>query len=83
MLPIQLAPVQCCPCCISIMAAGCNINLSEVSVAEKTCQICALLLRTVKRHCNDRLNIQIVRERSALKIGSEGRQILRLCFDLG
>ncbi|OCK75949.1 HET-domain-containing protein [Lepidopterella palustris CBS 459.81] len=65
------------------MAANCKINLSEVSVAEKDCQLCALLLRTVKRHYNDeQQNVQIVRERSALKIGAYGPRILRLCSDL-
>jgi CTP-dependent riboflavin kinase len=69
------------------MAADCNISLSEISIAEKHCQICALLhriIRAVQRRCNDdELNVQIVREGSALKIGSEGRRILRLCSDPG
>ena len=86
-LPIQLAPVQCCTCCNSIIAADCNINFSEVSVAEKNCQICALFLRivhAVKRHCNDdELNVQIVREGLALKIGCKEPRILRLYSDSG
>ena len=82
-LSTQLAPVQCCTCCTSIVA-DCNINLSNVSVAEKNCQVCALLLCAVKRHCNDdELNVQIVREGSALKIGGKGPRILRLCSDSG
>lgn len=60
-----------------------NVALSEVSAAGKNCQVCALLLRTVKRHLNDDddPNVHIVREGSALKIGSEGHRILRLCSD--
>jgi hypothetical protein len=82
MLPSQLAPVQCCACCNTIVATGHNVNLSEVHTAEKSCQLCALLLRTLKRYCNDdEPYIQIVRERSALKIGEEGPRILQLCSD--
>ena len=66
------------------MSAGCNVNLSKVRAAEKECQLCALLLRTLKRYCNDdELYVQIVRERSALKIGEWGPRILRLCSNLG
>lgn len=62
------------------MAAGCNVNISEVRAAEKSCQLCALLLRTLKRYCNDdEPYVQIVRKRSALKIGKGGPRILRLC----
>ncbi|XTI84867.1 HET-domain-containing protein [Cenococcum geophilum] len=64
------------------MVSDCKVNLSEVSAAEKNCQLCALLLRTVKRHCNDGLSVQIIREGSTLKIGSEGPRILRLCSNL-
>ncbi|KAF2179531.1 HET-domain-containing protein [Zopfia rhizophila CBS 207.26] len=64
------------------MAADWNINLSKVSAAKNDCQVCALLLRTAKRHCNnDEQNVQIDRERSALKIRSGGPPILRLCSD--
>jgi hypothetical protein len=67
------------------VANDCKVALSIVGVAGKSCRVCAFLLRTVKRHLgdNDDPNIQIFREKSALKIESEGRQILRLCSDLG
>ena len=64
------------------MAAGRNVNLSEVRAAEKSCQLCALLLRTLKRYRNDdEPYVQIVRKCSALKIGHEGPRILRLFSD--
>ena len=67
------------------MANNRKVALLIVGVAGKNCRVCALLFRTVKRHLSDddELNIQIVREESALKIESEGRRILRLCSDLG
>ena len=56
-------------------------------MAEKNCQICALLLctvRAIKPHYNDdEPNVQIVREGSVLKIGNEGPRIFRLCSDSG
>jgi len=73
--------VQCCACCSSIAVADCKINLSEVSAVEN-CKVCALLLRAVKRHCNDdELKAQVVRAQSTLKIGSGGPRILQLCSD--
>lgn len=81
MLPIQLDAVSCA-CCASIVAADCNINLFEVSVTKDNCRLCALFFSTAERHCRDNeLNVQIIRERSALKIGIEGPRILRLCSD--
>ena len=66
------------------MAASFNVDLSKVRAAKKRCQLCALLLRTLKRYCNDnKPYVQIVRERSALKIGEGGPRILRLCFNSG
>ncbi|OCK74646.1 HET-domain-containing protein [Lepidopterella palustris CBS 459.81] len=81
--PAQLAPVQCCTCCALIGAADCQINLSDVTVGEKNCQLCALLLRTAKRHCNDyELKGSIVRKGSALESKRRGTKILRLYSDL-
>jgi len=84
LLPTQLAPIQCCTCCTSIVAGDSNIDISEVIIAEKNCRICALLLRAVKHHCDDNeQNIQIVRGPGALKVGSKGPPILRLYSDSG
>jgi len=64
------------------MAAGCNVNLSKVRAAEKSCQVYALLLYILKRYCNDdKLYVQIVKKRSALKIGEGGPCILRLFYN--
>ncbi|KAF2452685.1 hypothetical protein BDY21DRAFT_358415 [Lineolata rhizophorae] len=82
--PIQLAPARCCFRCTSIVAANRSLNLSNVSVAGKNCQVCALLLRAVKRHCNDdERNVQIIRRWPDSKIRSDGRQTLRICSDSG
>ena len=84
MLPTQLAPFQCCASCTLVASTHCNIRLSEVSVSAKNCQLCDLLLRKVKPYCDDdELNVQIVRERSWLKVGSKGPRIIRLCSDSG
>src|SRR5207247_1734051 len=83
-LSTQLSPFQCCASCTSVVSAHCNIRFSEVSVSAKNCQLCNLLFRKVKPHCtDDELNVQIVRERSWLKVGSKGPRILRLCSDQG
>jgi hypothetical protein len=79
MLPIRPAPVKCCTRCTSIVVAECNINLSDLSAAETSCQICALLVSAAKVHCIDEdQSVEIVRDRSWLKIGSEGPRIVRL-----
>lgn len=83
MPPTQHDPVQCCNSCSSIVAADCTIHLSDVSATEEHCQLCSLLLRTVKSlYNNDELDVQIVRNRSALEVGTKGPRILRLCSDL-
>lgn len=82
MLSIQLTVAQCCTSCTSIIAADYYINLSKVSIAKKNCKLCALLVRKAKHYCNNELNVQIVRDTSAWKIGSKGPRILRLCSDL-
>ncbi|KAH7061846.1 heterokaryon incompatibility protein-domain-containing protein [Paraphoma chrysanthemicola] len=79
MLPILPAPVRCCTHCTSIVYTECNINLSDLSTAETSCQICALLLFAAKVYCHDEeQSVKIVRGASWLKIGSEGPRILRL-----
>jgi hypothetical protein len=79
MPPIQLAILSCCTRCTSIAVPDCNINLSDLSAAELSCQICALLLNAAKAyHNNEEQSVEIVHERSWLKIGSGGPRILRL-----
>jgi len=66
----QLAPVQYYAYYSTIIATSYNVNLSKIRAAKKRYQLYALLLYIVKRYYNDNeLYIQIVRERSALKIG--------------
>jgi len=68
------------------MADDRKVALLIGGASGKNCLVCALLLRTVKRHLNsdnDEPDAQIVWEESVLKTESEGRRILRLCFDLG
>ncbi|KAH8719320.1 heterokaryon incompatibility protein-domain-containing protein [Phaeosphaeriaceae sp. PMI808] len=65
---------------ISIRVASCTLHLSDVNAAEENCQLCSLLLHTVKSVCNNNeLDVQIVRDRLFLKVGTKGPQILRLC----
>jgi hypothetical protein len=74
----------CCHNCALITAATFSTNLSDAIVAGKTCRICALLVHSTKGYySNNESNVHIVKERSWLKIGSEGPRILRLCKDAG
>ncbi|KAH8699422.1 hypothetical protein GQ44DRAFT_786356 [Phaeosphaeriaceae sp. PMI808] len=65
-------------------AADCDTNLSHVRAAEKDCQFCALLLRTLVPHVinDDGRDVRIVREGSALKVGSNGQHILWVSSNL-
>ncbi|KAF2628817.1 HET-domain-containing protein [Macroventuria anomochaeta] len=79
LLPIQPAPIRCCTRCTSIVADRCKISLFDLKATESSCQICALLLRSAKTHCDDtEQDIRIVREESWLRLGRRGRRILRL-----
>jgi hypothetical protein len=84
MLAIKSTPVKCCARCTSIVVPECNIDLSDLSAAGMSCQICALLLSAAKAHCHDeQQRVTIVREESWLKMGSTGPRILRLCSTQG
>ncbi|RFU29281.1 hypothetical protein B7463_g7054, partial [Scytalidium lignicola] len=76
-------PTQCCTRCGSVLFYGGDIDFSELCTAGKGCQLCDLILRTVKRYNSDGRDVKVCKIGPALTMKHNGHRILRLCSDLG
>jgi hypothetical protein len=66
------------------MHTHCQINVSDLSAASPGCVVCAFLLRAAEPHWrHENRGCYITRDKSALRIGDDGRRFLLLGTSLG
>lgn len=75
---------QRCVACSDILHFNRHVSLSGLRSTRNDCQLCELLLHALEQYGQENQErIHIVRAGSFLKMGKDGKRILRLCSDLG